>query len=195
MYGAAYNREADRQNLAALMQGHPVTILPGFERIAPLPRRSAQIDPDTQLKRRDWYVRPLHQGTSAESRQNLPAKEKSARKGRAPLTSQQLAHIRRLAETHTAKDAAIVMGLNTSTLRKVAAREGFCFQKPTEHWRNFANSLSMEKRANLAERLKACASLGVTREQAMRHLQIGRATLKSLSQEFNIEWAGRAPRK
>lgn len=76
MIGAHSTREADRARLASLVAGHPVQCLPGFTAIKPLPPRSCQIDPETRLKRRERYIRPLHQGSTRDCAGSLTEEDR-----------------------------------------------------------------------------------------------------------------------
>lgn len=61
-------RESARHQLERLMSNYQgrVAVVPGFTAIKPLPPRSCQIDPETRLKRRERYIRPLHQGSTRD---------------------------------------------------------------------------------------------------------------------------------
>lgn len=54
------------EQLARLCAGIPIQQVDGFAGIKPLPARRDWIDPETRLKRRDWLIRPMHEGGSAD---------------------------------------------------------------------------------------------------------------------------------
>lgn len=68
MHNSINAKESARNQLAGLMSQYQgrVAVVPGFTGIKPLPARSREIDPETRLKRRDRYIRPLHQGSTRD---------------------------------------------------------------------------------------------------------------------------------
>lgn len=87
-------RATARAELAALMEGFPVQVLPGFTGIAPRPVRAAQIDPETRLHRKSVYVRPLHEAMPPKSRKPKAVPQFAA----GPLTDEERQLLREMAD-------------------------------------------------------------------------------------------------
>ncbi|MFG5862763.1 hypothetical protein [Metapseudomonas sp. CR1201] len=51
------------EQLARLCAGVPIQVIEGFTDPKPLPCRRSTIDPETQLKRRNRVIRPMHEGS------------------------------------------------------------------------------------------------------------------------------------
>lgn len=75
------------EQLARLCAGIPVQTVPGFTGTKPLPVRSSTIDPETQLKRCDRLIRPMHEGGWADKAAQAQLQREDARRIRAMADS------------------------------------------------------------------------------------------------------------
>lgn len=96
-----------------------------------------------------------------------------------------------MAESMTCADISKALGIPGTTLRGMAIRHGFTFY-PGPQGRRVTGCYDDEMDAKLAERLKAMSQIGLSRNHAAKHLQVGHATITRICKKFDIEFSPRA---
>lgn len=126
-------------------------------------------------------------------------KPKEKREAPKRLTNQESAQSRadmiaEMAKTMTCSEAAKKLDVTTDSLYSMAKRYGFSFVmaprfRPTEP------KYDEEADAKLAERITALRDVGVSKNQAIKHLAIGHSTMSRIIKKFGIEFPLQRQRK
>lgn len=122
--------------------------------------------------------------------------EQPTQGGRKERTQDRADKVAEMAKTMTCREAAEVLKVAPDMLWSMAKRHGFSFV-PAAKGRIVAKEYDDEKDAKLAERIKAMRDIGVSRNQATLHLQIGHTTMSRIIKKFGIEFppGRRGPKK
>lgn len=136
-----------QQKMAAyLAAGGAVHILPGFERIAPLPVHTAPV-----------------------RKQSAPAKAKQTRKQQ---LFGMLAELRQLARTHSAVEVSELKGIDADTLRRFAKDFGFTFRSVNARTFTAVEIASIKAVARLMNCTQAERELGIGRKVLQRLAEV-----------------------
>ncbi|MBI6944068.1 hypothetical protein JET76_22310 [Pseudomonas putida] len=92
-----------------------------------------------------------------------------------------------MAKTMTCREAAEILKVAPDMLWSMAKRYGFSFVQAAKG-RIVVKEYDDAKDAKLAERIKAMRDIGVSRNQAILHLQIGHTTMSRIIKKFGIEF-------
>ncbi|PIK75009.1 hypothetical protein [Pseudomonas sp. 382] len=158
---------------AFFSSGGRIIVLDGYQYV-PLPQRKHP-DPKPRAKVK---LEQSSQGTRQERAQALAEK------------------VAEMAKTMTCREAAEILKVAPDMLWSMAKRYGFSFV-PAAKGRVIVKEYDDDKDAKLAERIKAMRDIGVSRNQAILHLQIGHTTMSRIIKKFGIEFppGKRGPQK
>lgn len=148
---------------AFFLEGGTVDALPGFEYVPHRPHRDLEV------------IR-----ASSEP----PADNKVLKR------QQQLAEIRKLAKTMTYAEAMAHTGLAQTTLYRASIEGCFCFRPDPNRGkgnkgRKFSNAAKVKA---LAERIIAFRDLGLSMNQARRHMGISDSQFSRITRDFGIHY-------
>lgn len=154
---------------AFLNQGGEIKVLESFE-YKPLPNRN---HPDPKPK-----IPKLLKAIS---------KRESNEKERADMVEE-------LGKTMTCREVSQHTKIPQGTLWSISKKFGFGFASAPRGRTEFVK-YDDEKDAALAERIRALQQIGVSRNQATLHLQIGHTTMSRIIKKFGIVFPAGGPRK
>ncbi|WP_323615307.1 hypothetical protein [Pseudomonas putida] len=144
-----------------------------------------------------FTYRPLpqrkHPDPKPRKKVKIEQSAQGAKKERAQARADEVAE---MAKTMTCREAAEILKVAPDMLWSMAKRYGFSFV-PAAKGRVIVKEYDEEKDAKLAERIKAMRDIGVSRNQAILHLQIGHTTMNRIIKKFGIEFppGKRGPQK
>ncbi|HDS1695781.1 MULTISPECIES: hypothetical protein [unclassified Pseudomonas] len=119
-------------------------------------------------------------------------KPKEKREAPKRLTNQESAQSRadmiaEMAKTMTCSEAAKALDVTTDSLYSMAKRYGFSFVM-APRFRRTESKYDEEADAKLAERITALRDVGVSKNQAIKHLAIGHSTMSRIIKKFGIDF-------
>lgn len=144
-----------------------------------------------------FTYRPLpqrkHPDPKPRKKVKIEQSAQGAKKERAQARADEVAE---MAKTMTCREAAEILKVAPDMLWSMAKRYGFSFV-PAAKGRVIVKEYDEEKDAKVAERIKAMRDIGVSRNQAILHLQIGHTTMNRIIKKFGIEFppGKRGPQK
>lgn len=95
--------------------------------------------------------------------------------------------IAEMAKTMTCSEAAKALDVTTDSLYSMAKRYGFSFVM-APRFRRTESKYDEEADAKLAERITALRDVGVSKNQAIKHLAIGHSTMSRIIKKFGIDF-------
>jgi len=149
---------------AFFASGGQIMVLDGYQYV-PLPQRK-------------------HPEPRPKAKVKLDQPAEGTRKEKAQARADQVVE---MAKTMTCREAAEALKVSPEMLWSMAKRHGFSFVQAAKG-RVVVKEYDDEKDAKLAERIKAMRDIGVSRNQATIHLQIGHTTMSRIIKKFGIEF-------
>jgi hypothetical protein len=206
--------DLQQQMAAFLASGGTVQVLPGFERVAPLPVHTAPTSKKAERTKARQTRNQLLMGMRDELRALAPthtAQQVAAMKGiplqtlrdfahdqgyafRSVLARQftptEIASIKALAARMNCTQAAREIGIGRKILQHLAEVEGFRFRDGREVGQTNLTLINMGEagRRKHIERLSSFKALGLTERQALEKCGLGGRVFKALCQQASITW-------
>ncbi|APO81612.1 hypothetical protein [Pseudomonas putida] len=156
---------------AFFASGGKIIVLDGYQYV-PFPQRKHP-EPKPKVKREP-------------DKQSVHQKNAQARAGM----------VAELAETMTCREAALMLKVSQDSLWRMAKSYGFTFVT-APRGRVFEKQYDDEADAKLAERITALRDIGVSKNQAAKHMKIGHSTMSRIINKFGIDFppSKRGPQK